>query len=303
MPPPFQINDDEWSLLAEEPAEVFKLYCVLRRAMNFATGVAGGEKRRFNEQGLREALYVAPIRGRHESGSPTRQKVRSLIDRLVVLGALQSIGPLVFQLPLATRDSPAKGSATNQQPVQQPHQQPEQQPINNQTEPSNDGALAGVAGGSTTNSPAASPVPEILISNLPPVSGKSQSKSKSLLPPSGDGDGYTEEFERFWSAYPKRLGTNSKKAAFKCWKARLREGASVDDLIKAASCYATACNTAGKTGTEYVKQAATFLGPDEHWREALKLQGPGSGWPQANKKHGGFDDRNYTTGIGADGRF
>ena len=301
--PPFQINDAEWSLLVEEPAEVFKLYCVLRRVMDFATGVAGGEKRRINEQALREALYVAPIRGRHESGSPTRQKVRSLIDRLVVLGALQPIGPLVFQLPLATRDSPAKGSATNQQPDQQPHQQPEQLPINNQVKPSNSGALVEVAGGSASNTAIVSATPETPISNLPPESGKSKSKIKSLLPPAGDGDGYTEGFERFWSAYPKRLGTNSKKSAFKSWKARLREGVSADDLIRAASCYATACIAAKKIGTEYVKQAATFLSPDEHWREALKLQGPGSDWPQANTKHGGFNERNYATGIGADGRF
>ena len=162
---------------------MFKLYCVLRRVMDFATGVAGGEKRRINEQALREALYVAPIRGRHESGSPTRQKVRSLIDRLVVLGALQPIGPLVFQLPLATRDSPAKGSATNQQPDQQPHQQPEQQPINNQVKPSNSGALVEVLGGSASNTAGVSATPESLISNLPPESGKS--KSFSPQPPKG----------------------------------------------------------------------------------------------------------------------
>ena len=169
--------------------------------------------------------------------------------------------------------------------------------------PSNSGALVEVAGGSASNTAIVSATPETPISNLPPESGKSKSKIKSLLPPAGDGDGYTEGFERFWSAYPKRLGTNSKKSAFKSWKARLREGVSADDLIRAASCYATACIAAKKIGTEYVKQAATFLSPDEHWREALKLQGPGSDWPQANTKHGGFNERNYATGIGADGRF
>lgn len=305
--PPFQINDAEWSLLVEEPAEVFKLYCFLRRTMCFASGIAGGEKRRLSEQALREALYVAPLRGRHDSGSPTRQKVRSLVDRLVALGALQPVGPLVFVLPLATRDGPAKTSATNEQPDQQPHQKPDQQPMNNQPEASKNGASDLFQEQSATQSATAPETPGAPISNLPPESGKSTNKSKSLLAQDGDGEGYSEAFERFWSAYPKRLGGNSKKAAFKCWKARLREGVSADDLIKAASCYATACKAAGKTGTEYVKQASTFLGPDEHWREALKLSGPGSAWPQKQpskpNQHGDFNERDYGQGIGADGRF
>ena len=118
----FQISDAEWSVLAEEPADVFKLYCVIRRHMDYSTGVAGSHKRRFSEQGFKEALYIAPLRGRKKSGSPTRQKVRSLIARLIKIGALLLVGPLVFQLPYADRDGASKPSATNQQPKQQPVQ-------------------------------------------------------------------------------------------------------------------------------------------------------------------------------------
>jgi hypothetical protein len=118
----FQISDAEWSVLAEEPADVFKLYCVIRRHMDYSTGVAGGQKRRFSEQGFKESLYIAPLRGRKKSGSPTRQKVRSLIDRLIKIGAVLLVGPLVFQLPYADRDGTSKPSATNQQPKQQPLQ-------------------------------------------------------------------------------------------------------------------------------------------------------------------------------------
>ena len=127
--PSFQINDAEWSALADEPADVFKLYCAIRRFMDYRTGVSG-QKRRLSEQMFREELYIAPTRGRHESGSPTRQKVRSLVDRLITLGAITPVGPLVYQLPNADWDSPFKTSATDEQPDQQPDQQPEETPEN-----------------------------------------------------------------------------------------------------------------------------------------------------------------------------
>ena len=101
--PAFQINDAEYSALADEPADLFKLYCVIRRWMDYRTGVSGAV-RRLSEQMFREELYIAPTRGRHESGSPTRQKVRSLVDRLISIGVITPIGPLVFELPHADWD-------------------------------------------------------------------------------------------------------------------------------------------------------------------------------------------------------
>lgn len=93
--------------------------------------------------------------------------------------------------------------------------------------------------------------------------------SKALVP-SDDGTGdYSSEFEQFWKSYPKRDGGNSKKGAFKAWKARLRAGAKADDLILSASRYAEHMAIQGRTGTSFVKQASTFLGPDDHWQEVL----------------------------------
>ena len=159
--PSFQINDAEWSALADEPADVFKLYCAIRRFMDYRTGVSG-QKRRLSEQMFREELYIAPTRGRHESGSPTRQKVRSLVDRLITLGAITPVGPLVYQLPNADWDSPSKTSATDEQPDQQPDQQPEETPEN----PNESGTFVESEQGSTTGSESSEP----LISNLPPIS-------------------------------------------------------------------------------------------------------------------------------------
>jgi len=79
---------------------------------------------------------------------------------------------------------------------------------------------------------------------------------------------YPPEFERFWSAFPKRDGANPKKKAFRHWKATLkRNGADADTLIAAAERYAEHCRVKGKVGTEFVLYAATFLGPDKHWQE------------------------------------
>lgn len=98
---------------------------------------------------------------------------------------------------------------------------------------------------------------------------REEEESKAIVPSADDTSGYSSEFEQFWKAYPKRDGGNSKKGAFKAWKARLRAGAKVDDLILSASRYAEHMAVQGRTGTSFVKQASTFLGPDDHWQEAL----------------------------------
>lgn len=103
----------------------------------------------------------------------------------------------------------------------------------------------------------------------PRTNNQEEQEQKALVPSGDDTGGYSAEFEEFWSAYPKREGGNSKKGAFKAWNARLRSGVKADELILAAKRYAAEQQAAGKVGTAYVKQAATFLGPDEHWREAL----------------------------------
>lgn len=90
------------------------------------------------------------------------------------------------------------------------------------------------------------------------------------LVPSGDGTtDYPPGFNACWDKYPRRLGGNPKKAAFKAWNARIRSGVPESDLLLAVERYASDMQSSGKVGTEYVKQAATFFGPDEHWRESL----------------------------------
>lgn len=78
---------------------------------------------------------------------------------------------------------------------------------------------------------------------------------------------YSPEFEQAWQEYPKRAGGNSKSAAFKAWKARLREGIKPEAMLDGVRRYAAWVRATGNTGTQFVKQAATFFGPDRHFED------------------------------------
>ncbi|EPS5721194.1 helix-turn-helix domain-containing protein [Escherichia coli] len=78
---------------------------------------------------------------------------------------------------------------------------------------------------------------------------------------------YSPEFEQAWQEYPKRAGGNSKSAAFKAWKARLREGIKPETMLDGVRRYAAWVRATGNTGTQFVKQAATFFGPDRHFED------------------------------------
>lgn len=79
-------------------------------------------------------------------------------------------------------------------------------------------------------------------------------------------DGYTKEFEAFWSKYPRKL---EKKAAFKVWKTRLREKTDPEDMIQAVTHYADQCQQLG-TEQRYIKHASTFIGPNKPFEEYIK---------------------------------
>ena len=74
-------------------------------------------------------------------------------------------------------------------------------------------------------------------------------------------------FDLAWGLYPKRAGGNSKCAALKAWDARVREGVSPLVMLEGVKRYAGFVAQTGKTGTEFVKQAKTFFGPDRHYED------------------------------------
>ncbi|EPY4930590.1 helix-turn-helix domain-containing protein [Klebsiella pneumoniae] len=89
---------------------------------------------------------------------------------------------------------------------------------------------------------------------------------------------YSPEFETAWQAYPKRAGGNSKSGAFKAWKARLKDGVKPEDMLAGVKRYAAYTRATGSVGTQYVKQAASFFGPDRHFEESWQVpSAPGGG--------------------------
>ncbi|HFO0258568.1 TPA: DNA-binding protein [Raoultella ornithinolytica] len=85
---------------------------------------------------------------------------------------------------------------------------------------------------------------------------------------------YPEEFEQAWREYPKRAGGNSKADAFKAWTARIKSGATVQELTDGVRRYADYVTAAGKLHTEFVKQASTFFGPSKHYEELWTFVAP-----------------------------
>ncbi|MGY9167935.1 helix-turn-helix domain-containing protein [Citrobacter freundii] len=91
--------------------------------------------------------------------------------------------------------------------------------------------------------------------------GKAPSENRSSK------ENYSNEFEQAWQAYPKRAGGNSKAAAWKAWKARIKDGVTTEAMLAGVSRYAGYVRATGSEGTQFVKQAATFFGPDRHFEE------------------------------------
>lgn len=80
-------------------------------------------------------------------------------------------------------------------------------------------------------------------------------------------DAVEQRFEEFKSIYPDREGSQRWRAAKKACRARLREGHSWTDLLAGAERYRNYCREKNIFGGQFVKQAATFCGPELHFLE------------------------------------
>lgn len=100
-------------------------------------------------------------------------------------------------------------------------------------------------------------------------------------PKQGD-EAYTIGFCNIWENYPSSKG---KKAAFRCVKAKLNQGANVDELSKAALNYSKSCKLKGTTDG-FIMHGSTFFGPDDHWKDWVNWE-PDEQKPK--KGNPGFD--------------
>lgn len=82
----------------------------------------------------------------------------------------------------------------------------------------------------------------------------------------------TEGFEAIWAIYPRRNGDNPKRKALHAFNARRAEGHDPEEIKAGVERYARWVRSAGKEGTEFVKQAATFLGPEKFFLQPYDIQ-------------------------------
>lgn len=97
-----------------------------------------------------------------------------------------------------------------------------------------------------------------------------------------------EGFAECWAAYPKREGGNSRADALKAYRGRLKAGVLSVDLLAGVKRYAAYCVSKELVCTSYVKQASTFFGTGEHWRESWAVP---SATPAADQRPKAGDTR------------
>ena len=77
---------------------------------------------------------------------------------------------------------------------------------------------------------------------------------------------YSANFDAFWKVYPRK---KEKAKAYKAYNARLKDGFSDDELLKAATAYAEECKSRN-TEERYIKLGATFLSANTPFEDYLK---------------------------------
>ncbi|MCH9331541.1 helix-turn-helix domain-containing protein [Enterobacter hormaechei] len=142
------------------------------------------------------------------------------------------------------------------------------------------------------------PDPQVNSKHDPQVNSKQESQDigvcgKASFENRSSKENYSNEFEQAWQAYPKRAGGNSKAAAWKAWKARIKDGVTCEAMMAGVNRYAGYVRATGSLGTQYVKQAATFFGPDRHFEELWQAPaGAVSGRP-GGLPVSGFSEQDY----------
>lgn len=95
------------------------------------------------------------------------------------------------------------------------------------------------------------------------ASGDKKESSSTVVNPIMD------EFDgRIWPFYPKRAGSNPRKAAADAYSARRGEGVSFDALADGLGRYIGYCEAKGWENTEFVMQAKRFFGPGREYENS-----------------------------------
>ena len=105
---------------------------------------------------------------------------------------------------------------------------------------------------------------------------------------------YSCAFEALWSVYPRK---KEKANAYKCYKARLADGFSEDELMTAVKRSADECKSRG-TEKRYIKLGATFFSSNTPFVDYLGDYRPEDTENHATGKNfNNFERRNYDFGV------
>jgi hypothetical protein len=111
-----------------------------------------------------------------------------------------------------------------------------------------------------------------LVQNLHPNTVNNNTKKniqKKISRPELQPDKLDADFERFWEAYPKRIGGSPKKPSKQKFMLIIKNKiATAEQMIAGAQAYANHLVKTGKANTEYVKQATTWLN-GECWNNEI----------------------------------
>lgn len=114
-----------------------------------------------------------------------------------------------------------------------------------------------------------------------PLPSPSPSQTTTSKPSVKKPDEYPKEFEAAWEAYPPRSGA-SKPDSLKGWKARIKAGASAEEILSGVKRYATYVEARG-TEDSYIKQPVTFFGPGNHFKSNWAISQPRGSPPRPEK--------------------
>lgn len=109
-----------------------------------------------------------------------------------------------------------------------------------------------------------------------------EGKGKTPVGSASEPDPVDDEFERLWLKRPRRAGNDPKGRALSAFKARLKNGATVEDIEAGMERYTRFCEATGKLDTETVMQFATFCGPDEPWKQDWRIPRQGASLSHSN---------------------
>lgn len=91
-----------------------------------------------------------------------------------------------------------------------------------------------------------------------------------------------EDFVRLKSKFPIRSGNNPWQAAYSAYRARLKEGATVQEIEDGIDRYAKFCHATDKLNTEFTMRMSSFLGSNRCFKQPFDIPRAGAAISHAN---------------------